>query len=487
MPAKKATKPKTTRKKTRKKSGDKKRLKLALLAVFALAFVLIGWFIFVRNKPNVVEITDDVPWMNPVALEIDPGETVTWKKNTPAVHPVMSLDGPEEFHSGHFTDSWSHKFEKPGVYAYLCPIHPYMQGVIGVGMPVPKDKLPKWATWPPENKPVPGGTPEVSGDGKLWVGAQFHEPKDKEKPGSIVIYNTEDWSVERVIEDESLNNPHNLWQIGDDVVATNWFDLYLSVFDSKTGDFKKKILAGESPAHLHAHGDKIIATLQGDDGIAIMNPKTLEIDKKIRAPKGPHGHWMSEDGKLMALASTEKGLISVWDMEKNEIIFQDETVESDHENNHGDQDSGKHNHSMPLMAGITSNGQYAFVASHLGGKFFAYDVAKKSRIATIDIGKNPVQTVPSPDGRYVFVPLSGEGSVAVVSTETWSIVKKIPNIGDGSHGVFFGKNKNGGTYAYVTNKFSLWVTVIDVEKLEVTGYLPMPKDAWGGQGVLLVQ
>ncbi|MCE7936432.1 hypothetical protein DYH10_01400 [Candidatus Saccharibacteria bacterium CPR2] len=486
MPAKKTNRSKATRRKSQKKSDINKKLRWGLLITVAFIFALGGWFIFIKGKSNVVTITDNAPWMNPVALEIKPGETVVWKKNTPAVHPVMTLEGPEEFHSGHFTDSWSHKFEKPGIYVYVCPIHPYMQGIIGVGMPVPKEKLPKWANWPPENKPVPAGTPAIKGSGKLWVGAQFQELKNKEKPGTIVIFNTEDWSVERVIDDESLNNPHNLWQVGDNVIATNWFDLFASTFDSKTGDFKKKILAGESPAHIHANGDKIVVTLQGDDGIAILNSQTLEIDKKVRAPKGPHGHWMSADGKLMALASTEKGMISVWDTDKNEIIFQDETIESTHSDQHGS-DSSKHNHSLPLMAGITPNGVHAFVATHHSGKFYAYNIANQSRIASIDIGKGPVQTVPSPDGRYVFVPVSGEGSVAVISTESWNIVKKIPNIGDGSHGVFFGKNQNGGTYAYVTNKFSLWVTVIDVEKLEVAGYLPMPDGAWGGQGVLLVQ
>ena len=119
---------------------------LIIGTLIGIMFVTSGFpaLSFTGNSINV-DIVDDAPWFKPAVLEIKPGTTVTWHLKSPAVHPVMSLDKPdgvEEFNSGHFLETWSYKFDKPGIYVYICPIHPYMKGVIGVGQNVPKEKIP---------------------------------------------------------------------------------------------------------------------------------------------------------------------------------------------------------------------------------------------------------------------------------------------------------------------------------------------------------
>src|SRR3989338_417367 len=200
-----------------------------ILPILLIGAAATGYFVFSGSK-NVVKITDSAPWFFPTVLEIAPGTTVTWQLKAAAVHPVMTLEGPEEIHSGHFTREFSHTFNKSGIYVYICPIHPYMRGVIGVGTKVPQEKIPKWASWPPPPSQIPGELPPVKGAGHIWVEAQFQESETKSKPVSILIINADSWQIDEIITDESLNNPHNLWEIGGKIIVTNWIDKYLIFF-----------------------------------------------------------------------------------------------------------------------------------------------------------------------------------------------------------------------------------------------------------------
>ena len=65
-------------------------------------------------------------------VTVTPGSTVTWKNLDGEPHTVASLDGL--FHSKALDegDSYSFKFEKPGVYKYICSIHPRMNATVTV-------------------------------------------------------------------------------------------------------------------------------------------------------------------------------------------------------------------------------------------------------------------------------------------------------------------------------------------------------------------
>jgi plastocyanin len=65
-------------------------------------------------------------------VTVAPGSTVTWKNLDGEPHTVASIDGL--FHSQALDegDSYSFKFEKPGVYKYICSIHPKMNATVTV-------------------------------------------------------------------------------------------------------------------------------------------------------------------------------------------------------------------------------------------------------------------------------------------------------------------------------------------------------------------
>jgi plastocyanin len=66
----------------------------------------------------------------PTETTVSAGSTVTWKNLDGEPHTVASLDGA--FHSQALDqgDSFNFKFDKPGVYKYICSIHPRMKASI---------------------------------------------------------------------------------------------------------------------------------------------------------------------------------------------------------------------------------------------------------------------------------------------------------------------------------------------------------------------
>jgi plastocyanin len=67
---------------------------------------------------------------SPATIEIEVGTTVTWDNHDSAPHTVTADDGT--FDSGELAqgDMFSHTFDQPGEFSYICEIHPNMMGTV---------------------------------------------------------------------------------------------------------------------------------------------------------------------------------------------------------------------------------------------------------------------------------------------------------------------------------------------------------------------
>jgi plastocyanin len=65
-------------------------------------------------------------------VTVTPGSTVTWKNLDGEPHTVVSTDGLFRSPALDQNDTFSFKFDKPGVYKYLCSIHPKMRATVTV-------------------------------------------------------------------------------------------------------------------------------------------------------------------------------------------------------------------------------------------------------------------------------------------------------------------------------------------------------------------
>jgi plastocyanin len=81
----------------------------------------------------------------PFGVKIEVGDEVVWTNEDMAFHTVTSgnpTDGADGlFDSDMFkiNEKFSHKFEESGNFEYFCTLHPWMQGVVVVPVPLPEN------------------------------------------------------------------------------------------------------------------------------------------------------------------------------------------------------------------------------------------------------------------------------------------------------------------------------------------------------------
>jgi plastocyanin len=94
----------------------------ALLAVFPIA------------AAHAAEVTVTIKNFDysPMELNIAAGTTVMWKNLDGEPHTIASLDGLFRSQALDQNDSFRFTFEHPGVYEYICSIHPKMKATITV-------------------------------------------------------------------------------------------------------------------------------------------------------------------------------------------------------------------------------------------------------------------------------------------------------------------------------------------------------------------
>jgi plastocyanin len=69
---------------------------------------------------------------SPMAITVTHGATVMWKNLDGEPHTVVGIDGSFRSPALDQNDTFKFTFDKPGVYKYLCTIHPKMMGTITV-------------------------------------------------------------------------------------------------------------------------------------------------------------------------------------------------------------------------------------------------------------------------------------------------------------------------------------------------------------------
>lgn len=88
--------------------------------------------------PNGNSAQANTGFFLPLNLEVIRGTTVTWQNQDDIQHSIQSQDSHGNiiplFNSGLLKtgDTFSYKFDKPGVYHYFCTIHPWRIGVVTV-------------------------------------------------------------------------------------------------------------------------------------------------------------------------------------------------------------------------------------------------------------------------------------------------------------------------------------------------------------------
>ena len=103
----------------------------AILVLVALAGLGLG-HVDRAQAAGMVTIEIDHFVFSPADITIEPGTTVEWVNHDQTIHniivPAAKISSPGLDTGDHYT----HKFDAPGDYSYICGLHPHMTGVVHV-------------------------------------------------------------------------------------------------------------------------------------------------------------------------------------------------------------------------------------------------------------------------------------------------------------------------------------------------------------------
>ena len=377
---------------------------------------------------------------------------------------------------------------------------------------------------------IDADVPSVSGIGEVWVNTQFESTVGKnlhgthaDKPGTITVVNTDDWSVERKIAlpelgtndpqrlntNLGMNHPHNMWSDAKNEVIyqTQWFDKRMVSFERETGDVIKDTYVGESPSHVMtapagSNEGKIYIAMNGEEQVTVVDPNTFEVIQQISTgPRShPHGHWVSSDGSTVVTPDFVGLKASIINLDDNSVVSA----------THAD---GSTLLIAPIATGMMGDVSKFYTADFLGNTLSVIDLETNMIVKQVDIIAGtgqivglPIQTPVSPDDKWMVTAHTLGTAITVLDTSTDEIVATLA-CDPGCHGVQWGAKENGGYLAYVSSKFSNALIVVDPDPngdddasdAEVVGKVVLTKQydteiddrvydhaGMGGQGILVV-
>jgi len=414
----------------------------------------------------------------PVTI-INRGERVDFKINdccTNTRHTVTLLSKP--VNSNVVMDqgqsqmgSLSVTFDRPGVYVFVCKVHPYMTAVVAVKdangnippvtaaqlpfigylgvnslpaetvlsvmttiAPTDADKLAKWDILGPEAQQIP----TVPGVGEVWINTQFErvpgqvDNNGTEKPGTITVLDAATFTIEREINglsaDGMWNNPHNMWAdfALDTVYNSNWFGKWINKIDRVSGEILDSTAVGEAPTHiitiptetsnqlgfltipLSADND-LVKVRDGSGGLDVVDSDTTGDGKTH-----PHGHWLTcGTGERTIVPNVFKGIgfagsISIMDTISGEVVA---------EFNHDATDPLRSAILMPLAVGEchVDGVSTAYVANLVSGFVTVINVDSAEIITNIPVTLTPDGQM----GQNLLHTLQGPIQTPVSPDEKW--------------------------------------------------------------------
>jgi plastocyanin len=98
-----------------------------------LLIYLLAMFLFISSAMAEEKLIPIKKFMfNPMDVTVTAGTDVVWENQDGEPHTVVSLTNDFRSQALDEKDKFTHRFDKPGTYKYICSIHPKMVGTITV-------------------------------------------------------------------------------------------------------------------------------------------------------------------------------------------------------------------------------------------------------------------------------------------------------------------------------------------------------------------
>ncbi len=232
------------------------------------------------------------------------------------------------------------------------------------------------------------------------------------------------------------------------VLFTKESDDLVQVFDVQTNTLVTSVIVGHQPAYVvpDPTGKRLYVSNESGNSLSIISvPEFKGIETLKLKGRGPRGHVITPDGQILLIPNSRSRNVSVVDLAHQKVDF-----------------IKLPRGAKPIAMGITNDGKFAFVTDAGLNQVHKIDVVQKAVVASLSVGKRPIQVPVHPTRPFLYIPCMESGAVFKVDIAVWKVEKVIP-VGKGAQGIAYAAD---GRYAYVTLTWEQpkgRVAVIDTE------------------------
>jgi YVTN family beta-propeller protein len=230
-----------------------------------------------------------------------------------------------------------------------------------------------------------------------------------------------------------LAAPHGLWLAGGKVYFTAEASKAIGTIDPRRGRVDWVLGTGQDRTHMVAvsrDGRKVYTTNVNSATVSIVEETPLPLPPgrepapgappptdwhvtNVAVGRGAEGFDVSPDGHALWVANALDRTVSIVDTATKTVV---QTVEV----------SAARTNRLKF----TPDGRLALLSDPAGGDLVVLDVATRSEVRRVPVGRGGGGILVTPDGARAFVALSRENAVAVVDLKTLGVTGRIPTGGN---------------------------------------------------------
>lgn len=242
------------------------------------------------------------------------------------------------------------------------------------------------------------------------------------------------------------------------IFVLNSLDASVSVIDPVSWTEKKRIPTGKEPHHLYLTPDNkslIVANAVGDS-LLFLDPQTAEVQRTVRGVLDPYQLRFSPDMKWFVTAANRLNHVDIYHWDGKEMTLASSVS------------TGK----TPSHLWIDKNSQTVYSTMQDSDELVSIDLASQALKWRIKTGSLPADIYGSPDGKFLFVGLTGGEGVEVydISGKEGHWVKTLPT-GKGAHAF---RATGDGHHIYVSNRVANTISQIDMTTQSVVKTFAAP-------------
>jgi len=242
------------------------------------------------------------------------------------------------------------------------------------------------------------------------------------------------------------------------VFVLNSLDADISVIDPATWTETTRISTGKEPHHMYLTPDDkslVIANALGDS-LTFVDPKTAQVQRVVRGIVDPYHLRFSPDMKWLVTAANRLNHVDFYRWDGKDLTLVERVS------------TGK----TPSHLWIDSQSRTVYSSMQDSDELVAIDVATRKIKWRIKTGPMPADIYGSPDGRFLFVGLTGGDSVEVfdISGAEPRSVQRIKT-GAGAHAF---RSAGDGRHIFVSNRVANTISKIDMVDKKVVDVYPAP-------------